>query len=310
MNSDGSVTYTAPTQSVPGNAASFSYTVTDTAGLSSAATANISLTTAPPVVQAETFSTGYGKPLTLTPAQLLAGDSDPQGGTLTVTAVSGPGATLNSDGSVTYTAPTQSVPGNAASFSYTVTDTAGLSSTATANISLTTAPGGAGRDLQHRLRRTADPHPGTAAGRRQRSAGRHADRHGREQTGCDVEQRWFGHLHRATQSVPGNAASFSYTVTDTAGLSSTATANISLTTAPPVVQAETFSTGYGKPLTLTPAQLLAGDSDPQGGTLTVTAVSGRGATSTAMVRSPAPRRRNRSLATPPRSATPSPTPPG
>ena len=46
-----------------------------------------------PVVQAETFSTGYGKPLTLTPAQLLAGDSDPQGGTLTVTAVSGPGAT-------------------------------------------------------------------------------------------------------------------------------------------------------------------------------------------------------------------------
>ena len=67
------------------------------------------------MVQAETFSTGYGKPLTLTPAQLLAGDSDPQGGTLTVTAVSGPGATLNSDGSVTYTAPTQSVPGNAAS---------------------------------------------------------------------------------------------------------------------------------------------------------------------------------------------------
>ena len=151
-----------------------------------------------PVVQAETFSTGYGKPLTLTPAQLLAGDSDPQGGTLTVTAVSGPGATLNSDGSVTYTAPTQSVPGNAASFSYTVTDTAGLSSTATANISLTTAPpGGAGRDLQHRLRQTADPHPGTAAGRRQRPAGRHADRHGRQRTRCDVEQRWFGHLHRA-----------------------------------------------------------------------------------------------------------------
>ena len=43
------------------------------------------------MVQAETFSTGYGKPLTLTPAQLLAGDSDPQGGTLTVTAVSRPG---------------------------------------------------------------------------------------------------------------------------------------------------------------------------------------------------------------------------
>ena len=147
LNSNGTVTYTPPTQSVSGNAASFSYTVTDTAGLSSTATANISLTTAPPVVQAETFSTGYGKPLTLTPAQLLAGDSDPQGGTLTVTKVSGTGATLNSNGTVTYTPPTQSVSGNAASFSYTVTDTAGLSSTATANISLTTAtPGGAGRD--------------------------------------------------------------------------------------------------------------------------------------------------------------------
>ena len=158
---------------------------------------------------------------------------------------------MNSDGSVTYTAPTQSVPGNAASFSYTVTDTAGLSSTATANISLTTAPPVVSRDLQHRLRQTADPHPGTAAGRRQRSAGRHAVRHGRQRTGCDVEQRGSVTYTAPTQSVPGNAASFSYTVTDTAGLSSAATANISLTTAPPVVQAETFSTGYGKPLTLT-----------------------------------------------------------
>ena len=90
MNSDGSVTYTAPTQSVPGNAASFSYTVTDTAGLSSAATANISLTTAP-----RWYRPRPSAPATanrdLTPAQLLAGDSDPQGGTLTVTAVSGPG---------------------------------------------------------------------------------------------------------------------------------------------------------------------------------------------------------------------------
>jgi Cadherin-like domain len=94
----------------------------------------------PVVVNESGFSTQYGTPITLIPAQLLAGDTDPEGGTLAVTAVSGSGAVLNQDGSVTYTPPSQFVSGNAASFGFTVTDTVGLSSAATATIRLTTPP--------------------------------------------------------------------------------------------------------------------------------------------------------------------------
>jgi hypothetical protein len=92
------------------------------------------------VLQNETFSADYGTPITLTQAQLLAGDTDPQGGTLSVTGVSGSGATLSAAGTVTFTPPAQQTPGNIASFTYTVADTAGLSGTATADINLISLP--------------------------------------------------------------------------------------------------------------------------------------------------------------------------
>ncbi len=51
--------------------------------------------------------------------------------------MSGSGAVLNSDGSVTYTPPSTPASGNTASFGFTVTDTDGLSSNATATVGLT-----------------------------------------------------------------------------------------------------------------------------------------------------------------------------
>ena len=95
-------------------------------------------TNQPPVVQEESFSVNYGSITTMTQAQLLQGDSDPQHGTLTITAVTGVGAVLNPDGGVTFSAPSALVSGNSTSFSYTVSDSAGLSSVATANIGLIT----------------------------------------------------------------------------------------------------------------------------------------------------------------------------
>ena len=93
----------------------------------------------PPVVVNESFSTNYGSTLTLAQAQLLAGDSDPQGEALKVIAVSGGGAVLNPDGTVSFTAPGTPVTGNTASFGFTVADTDGNKNTATATIGLTAA---------------------------------------------------------------------------------------------------------------------------------------------------------------------------
>jgi hypothetical protein len=141
LNSDGTVTYNPPISSAAGTA-SFSFIVKDTAGLTSKATAHIVLQSPaqPPVVQNENLSALYGTTTMLTAAQLTAGDSDPQNGTLSISAVSGNNVKLNSDGTVAFTGPNSPVTGNSTSFDFTVKDTAGLTANATANVSLANPP--------------------------------------------------------------------------------------------------------------------------------------------------------------------------
>lgn len=92
---------------------------------------------APPVAVADSFTATQNTPLTLTAAQLLANDQDPNADTLTLTgATSGTGgtATFNSTtNSVTFT-PTSGFTG-VASFTYGISD--GHSGTATGNVSVT-----------------------------------------------------------------------------------------------------------------------------------------------------------------------------
>ncbi|HWK36979.1 cadherin-like domain-containing protein, partial [Sphingomonas sp.] len=97
-----------------------------------------------PIAADDAFSMTGNTPITLTAAQLLGNDLDPDGdpAALTITAVSGAShgtVVLNGDGSVTFTPDTGYT--GAASFTYTVEDAQGLSSVVDADVALTvTAP--------------------------------------------------------------------------------------------------------------------------------------------------------------------------
>jgi outer membrane protein OmpA-like peptidoglycan-associated protein len=114
---------------------SFSYTISDGQGGSAQATVTITVVDAPPIANPDSASTGPGRPVTL---NVLANDSDPEGGPLSVVALGTPAngsATFSADGSVTYT-PNAGFVGTD-TFSYTVRDQAGNQAQGQVTISVT-----------------------------------------------------------------------------------------------------------------------------------------------------------------------------
>jgi len=156
LAADGTVTYDAGAifaDLEAGQTAtdSFTYTITDSNGVSSTATATVTITgvtpNTAPVAGNDKLTVAEDAGPTEVTSILLANDSDADGDALTVSAVqavSGKGATvtLSPDGKVSYD------PGNVFSwleegqkatdtFTYTVTDAAGATSTATATVTIT-----------------------------------------------------------------------------------------------------------------------------------------------------------------------------
>ncbi len=117
----------------------FSYTMQDAAGAASTTTLTINITGAndTPTVAGEILAATRNTPLTVTAAALLANDSDVDGNTLTLSAVSAPvnGTVSLAAGQVTFTPTTGFV--GAASFAYTVSDGAGGTANATATVNVT-----------------------------------------------------------------------------------------------------------------------------------------------------------------------------
>jgi large repetitive protein len=123
LNADGTVTFT-PIANFNG-AASFSYVASDGAALSNAAqvTVNVAPVNDAPIAIADTATTLEDTAVVLTAAQLLGNDVDVDGDILHIASVAGAAggtATLNADGTVTF-APTANFNG-AASFSYVAND--------------------------------------------------------------------------------------------------------------------------------------------------------------------------------------------
>jgi hypothetical protein len=143
LNPNGTVTFT-PTANYVGPA-SFVYRVKDASGTTSTNTATVSLTVTDPANQAPTavndgpFTIAKGTALTLTAAQLVGNDTDPNSGdTLSVNSVapvSNGTVALNPNGTVTFT-PTPNYVGPA-SFVYRVKDASGTTSTNTATVNIT-----------------------------------------------------------------------------------------------------------------------------------------------------------------------------
>ena len=125
-------------------AASFDYWAQDTAGTASTATVTVTVTAAPgaPVAVDDAFTVGGNTPLVLTAEQLLANDSDPDGGALVIATVSNSvhgAVAVSEDRTVVTFTPTAGYAGPA-SFDYWVQDTAGFVRSATVSVTVTVAP--------------------------------------------------------------------------------------------------------------------------------------------------------------------------
>ena len=134
LNPDGTITYT-PNPGFKGSD-TFDYTMTDGTDTATA-TITITVEDAPPVANSDSRTTPTNTPVTV---PVTANDFDPNGDALIVTAVTTPSngtATINADGTITYT-PNDGYKGPD-SFTYTITD--GISTaTATATITVLNAP--------------------------------------------------------------------------------------------------------------------------------------------------------------------------
>lgn len=134
VNSDGSFIYT-PNANYHGTD-SFDYTITDVNGDTSTATVNIFVNSVNdvPVATDDSATTKEDTPVNI---DVIVNDSDVDGDSLSVTGVSDPAhgsVVINTDGTVTYT-PDADYYGND-SFTYTVSDGNGGTTTATVNITV------------------------------------------------------------------------------------------------------------------------------------------------------------------------------
>lgn len=137
---DGTFTYTPPSGYVGSDF--FTYTIEDVGGLTSTATIFITVTAPvnnPPIAVDDVTGTQAGQPVTI---PVLGNDSDPDGDTITVTAigpVTGGTATLNANGTITFT-PSNGFTGQA-TFTYTISDGNGGTATATVTVNVAAAVG-------------------------------------------------------------------------------------------------------------------------------------------------------------------------
>jgi serine protease len=107
----------------------YGYGILDAAA---AVRATLGISNAAPIAVADSASTIQGQPIRI---NVLANDSDPDGDSLNLVSVSAPdrgAVVINSDKTVTYTPPAGFV--GPASFSYTIADAAGLTSTASVSV--------------------------------------------------------------------------------------------------------------------------------------------------------------------------------
>ena len=279
VDGSGDVVFT-PSPGFSGTA-TFDYTASDGRGGTSTSTATVTVAPAnlAPVTGGDTASGTEDTALTILSSALLSNDSDPDGGALTLSAVGGAlGGTvsLNASGDVVFT-PTANFAGTG-SFTYTVTDVLGGTTTETVTVDITgvnDAPdvsssvtglvnaNGTLTVTTADLLATATDVDGdtlsvsgvSVAG----GSGSVADNGDGTWTVTPTTD-WTGQLDLA------------YTVGDgTVGTAATASVTVN---GIPVASADTVSGSEDAALTILSSALLANDTDPDGNGLTITGVGG------------------------------------
>lgn len=139
VNGDGTIRY-QPASGFVGSD-SFSYTIRDVAGLTATATVTVQVQqpgNLPPQANPDSASTSVGTPVAI---DVLANDSDPEGGALTLVSVTTPAngsASFSGNGPVTYT-PNPGFTGTD-TFQYTVRDPQGNTATAVVTVTVSEGP--------------------------------------------------------------------------------------------------------------------------------------------------------------------------
>ena len=276
VNADETMSFTPPDATL--TTYTFTYTVQDTAGKT--ASAQIAITVIakpvvnrPPSAKDDRADVPFGGNASIA---VLSNDSDPDNDVLSLTGVgNGTGGTaVISGASVVFTA-TAGFSG-LASFSYTIADPAGLTATAKVVVQVADRPkvapiavndalisvGGARVSLDPAANDT-DP-DGTTAALAVRSAAAESD-------GVTVAVA----PRMVTIQPPSTPGSYriSYVIGDADGLTATGIITVTVQSPPnqpPVAVADAVETGFGVAVSI---PVLSNDSDPDGGRLTITAVS-------------------------------------
>ncbi|WP_433792420.1 Ig-like domain-containing protein [Actinoplanes sp. CA-252034] len=261
VNDDQTITYTPD----PGwrGTDTFVYQVSDGNGAFDTATVDVGTANADPVAVTDDSSTGPGDPVTI---DVLANDADVNGDTRTLDAVTQPragtGSARISDGKIVYT-PAPTFKGTV-SFTYTISDGYGGTTTGTVTVTVANGPPVAADDsgsVAYRgtatldvLANDTDPNDDPLAV----SAVSTPD-HGAAQ----VQDGKI--VYTAPEGFSGTAA-FTYTIRDDSGQTATADVRVEVANAAPVPATETASTDHATPVIIDPA---GHSTDPNGDTLTV-----------------------------------------
>ena len=265
-------TFTYTPRSGFSGADSFSYTISDGKGNAATGLVNVTVGAAPnraPTAVTDTVTTNYGAAITI---NALSNDTDPENDTLTVT-----GNTQASNGTVTrsgntFTYTPRSGFSGADSFSYTISDGKGNSATGTVNITVGAAP------VDNKAPIAVNDTISTTMGVPVlvNLLANDSDPNGDKIALKTLSNPKNGKLYRMNDSYIfyfPNAGfvgkdSFTYTITDSKG--ATSTASVAITVAPanrlPVAKNDVVTAKSGKAVML---NLLANDSDPDGDALTV-----------------------------------------
>ncbi len=244
----------------------FHYTISDGHGGTSGASVSVTAVDVAPQARPDAATTGTDDPVSL---NVLTNDTEPNGDTMTVTAVTAPAhgtVTFTAAGVVTYTPKT----GYAGSdtFTYTVSDPAGNTATAVVTITVDNAAPNAIDD-----RFTVKPGTATELAVLKNDTD--------PNTGQVLSVLRVGTATKGTVTLTGgkvtytpNAGAtgtdtFTYTVTDDLGATDDATVTITISNGPDIKPDTATTTGSG-PVEI---DVLANDTDPDGGALTLVDVS-------------------------------------
>lgn len=272
VNADGSVTYTPDSGFAGGD--SFTYRVSDgDGGLSAPATVSITVRNAAPVANDDTATTDTDQPVDIA---VLANDTDPNGDNLSPSLVGAPDhgrATVNDDGTVTYT-PDSGYAGTD-TFTYRVSDPNGAESRpATVTVTVANADPVANDDTASTdtdqpvdIRVLANDSDANIPGTGQRLLPTVVD----QPTNGTATPNRDGTVHYTPRPGFAGTDSFTYTVSDGAGgVSGRATVTITVANAAPEAADDRASTDYDTPIDI---DVLANDTDPNSDALSVTSVT-------------------------------------